>query len=176
MEAYHSIQAWFPFIFGCLKSWYIQWKTMFTCWGPLFCNGFTLGLTTQATLVILKERMKEPEPCPKISTYLITCSWKLKPLPQCSLKSLTQDCRFPEKENIGQHWYLVYLIHKVICCVSLSNVTFRGIIGLCKILWRATFRGRIGFIKSLVASVRLWSSVCDRQSVTVSRKSQISRS
>jgi hypothetical protein len=38
-----SIQAWFPFIFGCSKNWYIHCKTMFTCWVSLFCNGFTLG-------------------------------------------------------------------------------------------------------------------------------------
>ncbi len=46
-EAYHSIQAWFPFIFGCSKNWYLHCKTMFTCWVSVFCN----GPTAQATLV-----------------------------------------------------------------------------------------------------------------------------
>jgi hypothetical protein len=30
----------FPFIFGCLKNGYIDYKTMFTCWVSLACNGF----------------------------------------------------------------------------------------------------------------------------------------
>ncbi len=51
LKAYHSIQAWFPFRFGCSKNPYIHCKTMFTCWVSLFCNGFTLGPTAQATLV-----------------------------------------------------------------------------------------------------------------------------
>jgi hypothetical protein len=50
-EGVHSIQAWFPFIFGCSKNQYIHCKTMFTCWISIFCNGFTLGPMTQATLV-----------------------------------------------------------------------------------------------------------------------------
>jgi len=49
LKAYHSIQAWFPFIFGCSKNPYIHYKTMFTCWVSLFCNEFTLG--PGATLV-----------------------------------------------------------------------------------------------------------------------------
>jgi hypothetical protein len=51
LKAYDSIQAWFPFIFGCSKNPYIHYKTMFTCWVSLFCNGFTLGPMAQATLV-----------------------------------------------------------------------------------------------------------------------------
>jgi hypothetical protein len=51
LKAYHSIQAWFPFIFGCSKNWHIHCKTMFTCWVSLFCKGFTLGRMAQATLV-----------------------------------------------------------------------------------------------------------------------------
>jgi hypothetical protein len=103
LNAYHSIQAWFPFIFGvedviileCLSfnssmisfhiwgwrrdnTWMliIQFKhdflsylavqkidtyickTMFTCWVPLFHNGFTLGSMAHATLVIMKLREK----------------------------------------------------------------------------------------------------------------------
>jgi hypothetical protein len=54
LKAYHSIQARFPFIFGCSKNWYIHCKTMFTCWDSLFCNGFTLGPTAPATLIILE--------------------------------------------------------------------------------------------------------------------------
>ncbi len=54
LKAYHSIQAWFPFIFGCWKNRYIHCKTMFTCWVSLFCNGFTLGPTAQVTLVYIK--------------------------------------------------------------------------------------------------------------------------
>jgi hypothetical protein len=53
LQAYHSIQAWFLFIFGCSKNRYIHCKTMFTCWVSLFCNRFTLEPTTQATLVYL---------------------------------------------------------------------------------------------------------------------------
>ncbi len=51
LKAYHSIQAWFPFIFGCPKNRHIHCKTMFTCWVSLFCDGFTLGPTAQVTLV-----------------------------------------------------------------------------------------------------------------------------
>jgi len=51
LKAYHSIQRWFPFIFGCSKNRYIHCKTLFTCWVSQFCNGFTLGATAQATLV-----------------------------------------------------------------------------------------------------------------------------
>jgi hypothetical protein len=53
LKAYHSIQAWFPFIFGCSKNRYIHCKTMFMCWVSLFCNGFTLEPMAQATLVYL---------------------------------------------------------------------------------------------------------------------------
>jgi hypothetical protein len=52
LKAYHSIRAWFPFILGCSKNWYIHCKIMFTCWVSLFCTGFTLGAMTQATLVV----------------------------------------------------------------------------------------------------------------------------
>jgi hypothetical protein len=48
-----QFKAWFPFIFGCSKNRYIHCKTMFTCWVSLFCNGFTLGPTSQTTLVTL---------------------------------------------------------------------------------------------------------------------------
>jgi hypothetical protein len=51
LKAYHSIQAWFPFIFDCSKNGYRHCKTIFTCWVSLFCNGFTLGPTAHATLV-----------------------------------------------------------------------------------------------------------------------------
>jgi hypothetical protein len=54
LTTYHSIQAWFPFIFGCSKNLYIHGKTMFTCWVSLFFNRFTLGPTTQTTLVLFK--------------------------------------------------------------------------------------------------------------------------
>jgi len=54
LKAYHSIQAWFPFISGCSKNWYIHCNTTVTCWVSLFCNGFTLGPTTQVTLVYIK--------------------------------------------------------------------------------------------------------------------------
>jgi hypothetical protein len=54
LKAYHSIQAWFPFIFGCSKNQYIHCKTKFTCWVSRFCNGFTLGTRAQATLVEVK--------------------------------------------------------------------------------------------------------------------------
>jgi hypothetical protein len=57
LKAYHSIQAWFPFIFGCSKNRYIHYNTMSTCWVPLFCNGFTLGPRAQATLVQIKKRL-----------------------------------------------------------------------------------------------------------------------
>jgi hypothetical protein len=50
LKAYHSIQAWFPFIFGCSKFWYIHCKTMFTCF---FCTEFTLGPTAHVTLVMV---------------------------------------------------------------------------------------------------------------------------
>jgi len=53
LKAYHSMQTLFPFIFGCSKNWYIHCKTMFTCRVSLYCNGFTLGPTAQATLVYL---------------------------------------------------------------------------------------------------------------------------
>jgi hypothetical protein len=53
-KAYHSIQAWFPFILGCSKNWSVHCKTMFTCWVFVFCNGFTLGPTAHATLVNIK--------------------------------------------------------------------------------------------------------------------------
>jgi hypothetical protein len=53
LKAYHLIQAWFPFIFGCSKYGYIHCKTMFTCWVSLFCNRFTLWLTAQATLIYI---------------------------------------------------------------------------------------------------------------------------
>jgi hypothetical protein len=53
LKTYHSIQAWFPFIFGCSKNRYIHCKTMFTCWVSVLCNGFTLGPMAQATLVYL---------------------------------------------------------------------------------------------------------------------------
>jgi hypothetical protein len=46
-----TIQAWFPFIFGCSKIGYTHCKTMFTCWVSLFCKRFTLGPMAQATLV-----------------------------------------------------------------------------------------------------------------------------
>jgi hypothetical protein len=59
LKAYHSIQAWFPFIFGCSENRYIHCKTMFTCWVSLFCNGFTLWPTPQATLLI-KQKKKIP--------------------------------------------------------------------------------------------------------------------
>ncbi len=42
MKAYHLIQTWFPFIFGCSKNWYIHCKTM-----------FTLGPMAQATLILI---------------------------------------------------------------------------------------------------------------------------
>jgi hypothetical protein len=51
------MQTWFPFIFGCLKNWHIHCKTMFTCWVSLFCNGFPLGPTEEATLVYLWSRL-----------------------------------------------------------------------------------------------------------------------
>ncbi len=51
LKAYHSIQAWFLFIFHCSKNWSIHFKTMYTCSVSLFCNGFTLGPTAHATLV-----------------------------------------------------------------------------------------------------------------------------
>jgi hypothetical protein len=35
------------------KIQYMHCKTMFTCWVSLICNGFTLGPTTQATIVII---------------------------------------------------------------------------------------------------------------------------
>jgi hypothetical protein len=54
LKAYHSIQAWFPFIFGCSKNWHIHCRTMFTCWVSLFCNGFTLGPMAEVTLVYIK--------------------------------------------------------------------------------------------------------------------------
>ncbi len=53
LKAYHSIQARFPFIFGCSKNPYRHCKTMFTCWVSLFCNGFTLEATAQVTLVLM---------------------------------------------------------------------------------------------------------------------------
>jgi hypothetical protein len=56
-QVYHSIQAWFPFIFGCSKNGYRHCKTMFTCWVSLFCNGFTLGPMAQATLVEDDDKM-----------------------------------------------------------------------------------------------------------------------
>jgi hypothetical protein len=51
LKAYHAMQAWFPFIFGCSKTRHIHCTTMFTCWVSLFCNGFTLGPTAHATLM-----------------------------------------------------------------------------------------------------------------------------
>jgi hypothetical protein len=53
LKAYHSIQAWFPFIFGCSKNWYIHCKTMFMCWVFLFCDGFTLGPMAHSTHIYL---------------------------------------------------------------------------------------------------------------------------
>ncbi len=41
-------------IFGCSKNRYIHCKRVFTCWVSLLCYRFTLGPTTQATLVIMK--------------------------------------------------------------------------------------------------------------------------
>ncbi len=59
-ESYHSIQAWFPFKFGCSKkNQYTHCKTMFTCWVSLFCNGFTLGPMAQATPVKTKQPKKQ---------------------------------------------------------------------------------------------------------------------
>jgi len=51
VKAYHTIQERFPLIFGCPKNWHIHCKTMFTCWVSLFCNGFILGPSAQATLL-----------------------------------------------------------------------------------------------------------------------------
>jgi len=51
-ERGNTWQAWYPFIFGCLKNQYMCCKTMFTCWVSLFCNRITLGPIVQATLVI----------------------------------------------------------------------------------------------------------------------------
>jgi len=35
---------------------YVHCKTMFTCWVSLFCNGYTLGLMAQVTLVNMKKQ------------------------------------------------------------------------------------------------------------------------
>ncbi len=39
----HSVQARFPFIFGCSKNRIIHCKTMFTCWLPYSVMGSHLG-------------------------------------------------------------------------------------------------------------------------------------
>jgi hypothetical protein len=57
LKAYHSIQAWFPFIFYYSKNRYIHCKTMFTCSVSLICNGFTLGSTAHATLVYVRRKV-----------------------------------------------------------------------------------------------------------------------
>jgi hypothetical protein len=36
LKAYHSIQAWFPFIFGCSKNRDMHCETIFTCWVFIF--------------------------------------------------------------------------------------------------------------------------------------------
>ncbi len=50
LKAYQSIQAWFPFVFGCSKNRYIHCKTMFACWVSLFCNEFQYSIPFFKTL------------------------------------------------------------------------------------------------------------------------------
>jgi hypothetical protein len=84
LKGYHSIQAWFHFMFGYSKHRHIHCKTMFTCWVSLFCNEFTLGPTAHATLLSMKEgslfcfvvmRSTEPGSFRSCSWCLLESSW-----------------------------------------------------------------------------------------------------
>jgi hypothetical protein len=79
LEGLSSIQAWLPFIFGCLKNQYIHSKTMFTYWVSLFCNGFTLGPMTHATWGSMMNNLGSL--CEKVSLITIVllgnaCLWR----------------------------------------------------------------------------------------------------
>ncbi len=102
-KAYDSIQ-WFPFTFGCSKNWYLCRKTMFTCWISLFCNGFTLEPTAQATLVYTKKYLKAKEELWKLKYFTIWCKNIISKNPLKETKTLQDVIKYSKGRCDRSSW------------------------------------------------------------------------